>query len=162
MFNSNRVIPRTMSNPGTLLSGIFRLTVDYRQSWEEMIAAGRYDWVHDNITSEHFPVTGDGIIEFEARYFIFNNFTSSEEVTRRIEATAWSRAKIEHMLSHGKTFPQEQREFPIVGLGSIATINGKNRTPVFIHPVSERYLSLDSVDTDWYPVCRFLSVRKIL
>src|SRR5438552_3599490 len=107
----------------------FYLWVDYGQSLEEMIVAGNYDWKNDDITAKRFPITDKGVVEFEARYFHFNRDISSENAIKEIEATdtanPWSTAEIEHVLSHGKTFPEEQRKFPIIGLGSVAEVGGR-------------------------------------
>ena len=86
--------------------------MDYGQSLEQMIAAGRYDWKNGDITAKRFPVEGKGIIEFDARYFHFDRNIGSDEAKRLIEEDGWQVAKIEHVLSHGKTFPDEQRQYP--------------------------------------------------
>ena len=156
---------KTESAIASLVAGIFRLTVDYSQSLEQMTAAGRYDWKNDEITSKRFPITGKGVVEFEGRYFHFDRNISSENAIKEIEAedtaNPWSPAKIEHVLSHGKTFPEEQRKFPIVGLGSVALVYGRRCVPVLHEGGSGRYLYLNWFDDDWDPVCRFRAVRKV-
>ena len=151
---------------GTLLPDTFRLTVDYGQSLEAMIADGHYDWKNNDITAERFPITGDGIVEFEGRYFHFNRNISSENTIKEIEAAdtanPWSAAKIEHVLSHGKTFPEEQRKFPIIGLGSVAKVLGNRLVSYLGKGGSERYLDLlYRFDYVWSPGYRFLAVRKV-
>lgn len=152
----------TLSVPTT---DIFRLTVDYGQTLEQMIAAGRYDWKNDDITAKRFPVEGKGIVEFEGRYFHFNRNISSENAVGGIEladtVNPWSPAKIEHVLSHGATFPEEQRKFPIVGLGSVAWVYGDRSVPGLYGVDSGRRLSLGWWSGDWRPICRFLAVRKV-
>ncbi len=144
---------------------VFRLTVDYGQSLEEMIAAGSYDWWNDDITAKRFPIKGNGVVEFEGRYFYFNRDISSENATKEIEAAdpknPWSAAKIEHVLSHGKTFPEEQRKFPIIGLGSVAGVHGRRYVPVLFEDDSKRGLHLIWFGRGWGPVYRFLAVRKV-
>ena len=129
---------------------IFRLTVNYSQTLEQMITAGQYDWKNDDITAKRFLIKGDGIVEFEARYF---HFISSEDAIKKIEAAdtanPWSAAKMEHVLSHGKTFSEEQRKFPIVGLGSVARVSGGRRVPCLDGGVSERRLG-----PGWVGYCR--------
>jgi hypothetical protein len=146
-------------------SDTFRLTVDYDQTLEQMIAAGRYDWKNSDITAKRFPIEGKGIVEFEGRYFHFNRDISSENAIKEIEAAdpknPWSAAKIEHVLSHGKTFPEEQRNFPIIGLGSVAEVDGHRYVPGLYSGGSERRLDLGWFGVDWFPVFRFLAVRKV-
>ena len=36
------------------------ITVDYGNSLQAMIAAGKYDWVNSGITAKRFPVEGTG------------------------------------------------------------------------------------------------------
>lgn len=150
---------------GTLVGDVFRLTVDYSQSLEAMIVAGQYDWRNSDITAKRFPMMGNGVVEFEARYFHFNRDISSENAIKEIEsadtANPWSAAKIEHVLSHGKTFPEEQRKFPIIGLGSVAEVRGGRRVPGLDEDGSERRLRLRWFGRGWYQVCRFLAVRKV-
>lgn len=48
------------------LLGIFKVTVDYGQTLEQMIAAGKYDHVGPHFTpSERFPISGEGKVERE-------------------------------------------------------------------------------------------------
>jgi len=162
---SDRDTVRAALKLGTLVDDIFRLSVDYSQSLEQMIAAGQYDWTNDSITAQRFPIEGNCVVEFEGRYFHFNRNISSENVIKEIEAAdtanPWSTAKIEHVLSHGKTFPEEQRKFPIIGLGSVAEVLGNRDVPYLDRLDSERELDLGWFDDDWDPVCRFLAVRKV-
>jgi len=147
-------------------SDIFIITVDYSQSLEQMITSGLYDWQNDNITAKRFPINGEGIVKYEARYFSFNHSISSENAVREIESAdttnPWLSAKIEHVLSHGKTFPEEQRKFPIIGLGSVAEIGGYRYVPCLGEGDSKRLLHLLWWGFDWRPACRFLAVRKVL
>jgi hypothetical protein len=146
---------------------VFRLTVDYSQSLEEMVAAGHYDWKNGNITAKRFPIVGKGVVKFESHYFHFDRNISSESAVKEIEgadtANPWSPAKAEHVLSHGKTFPDEQRKFPIIGLGSVAKVYGYRLVPVLDGDDSKRslYLNLHLWNADWHPAVRFLAVRKV-
>ena len=162
----NRNAFRAALELGTIVPDVFRLTVDYGQSLEAMIADGHYDWKNNDITAERFPITGDGIVEFEGRYFHFNCNVSLENTIKEIEvadtANPWSAAKIEHVLSHGKTFPEEQRKFPIIGLGSVAKVLGNRLVSYLGKGGSERYLDLlYRFDYVWSPGYRFLAVRKV-
>jgi len=151
----NREAVRTALGLGILVCDVFRLTVDYGQSLEQMIAAGHYDWVNSDITAKRFPIEGKGVVEFEGRYFHFNRGISSENAIKEIEAASWKPAKIEHVLSHGKTSPEEQHKFPIIGL------DGDRRVPVLGRGGSGRDLNLGWFGRGWDPFARFLAVREV-
>ncbi len=143
---------------------IFRHKVDYDVPLIEMISAGRYDLV-GVIAPELFPLEGRGVVEFEARYFNRNLNISTEDALQEIEEERntglWLPARIENTLSHGATFPNEQRRLLIVGLGSIVTINNKNYAPVLQGNDAERGVALGWCDNDWPPNTHFLAIRRI-
>jgi len=141
---------------------IFRLTIDYSLSLEQMITTALYDWKNDNITAERFPIEETDTAEYEARYFHFNNCgISSENAIKEIEQAGWLPAKIEHVLAYGKTFPEEQLRFPIVGLGSVAEVGGNHRVPYLYRIGFKRHLALSWFGFGWCADYRFLAVRKV-
>jgi len=147
------------------LSNVFHLTVDYDQTLEQMIAAGRYNWENSDITGERFPIKGRGKIEFWARYFHFNREISSENAVEKIKAedptNPWAPAQAAHLLAFGATNPDEQRKYPIVGLGSVAKVHGNRYVPYLHRDDARRYLGLDWWSYDWDPIYRFLAVRRV-
>lgn len=151
---------------------VFRLKVDCRKSFERMIASAHFDKYRDEVTAEHFPITSTskGIVEFEACYFHFNRSTTSEDAVEEIEQddknNPWLPAKIEHMLSHGATFRDEQLKFPIVGLGSVANIDGKCLVPCldnFSNRTNDLLRCLRPLRWDcvWFLPVRLLAVRRV-
>lgn len=161
----NRDAVRIALKLGAFMPDIFRLVVDYGKSLEQMIAAGHYNWKNDNITTKRFPIEGEGVVEFEARYFNFDHNISSENAVEEIEQAdkdnPWTPAKIEHTLALGASFPEEQRKFPIIGLGSVAKVNGYRRVPDLRRSGSDRDLDLYWWGSGWYSGGRFLAVRKV-
>ena len=146
---------------GTLTSGL--LVVDYSKSLEVMIAAGRYDWKSSDITDKRFPIKGKGKVELETKLFHFNRDISSEKAVELIEAddNAWESAKIEDLLAYGAKNPEEQRKYPIIGLGSVCRVGGRRIVPRLDRDDSERGLNLRYWDVDWSGYVRFLAVRKV-
>lgn len=135
------------------------LTVDNR-SLDELIAAGHYDWTNDSITPSKFSITGD-VGGYEYKLFHFDRNISSEDAVREIEKTGWQIANIEHLLVFGEKNPEEQREYPIVALGSVATFVGNRGVPHLVRGVSKRGLDLRWWRGSWDSFCRFLAVRKV-
>jgi len=157
---SNRFAVRQALGLGPLPSEPIVLIVDYGQTLEQMIAAGRYDWKNDNITAKRFPIEGKGTVEFEAVLFHFDKDISSENAKKQIEEAGYEVAKIEHILSFGANYPEEQRKFPIVGLGSVGEVSGRRYVPHLDRDGSRRRLYLRWWDYGWNADYRFLGVRK--
>ena len=109
-------------NTDTISTGI--IAVDYSKSLQNMVADGSYDWVNPAITPKGFPITAVGIVQFETKVFHFNRYISSEDAVEAITAddrrNFWEPAKIEGLLAYGVKNPNEQRQYPIVGLGFFA------------------------------------------
>ena len=97
------VVSRVGSTVVVSTGGITIISVDYGHTLEEMIAAGRYDWVNSDITAKRFPISGVGVMQFETKLFHFGHDISSDEAERRIAAddptNPWTPAKIEHTLA---------------------------------------------------------------
>lgn len=156
----NRLAVHQALGLGPLPSEPIVLIVDYGQTLEAMIAAGRYDWKNGDITAERFPIEGEGKVEFEAVLFHFDKNISSEDAKQQIEQAGYEVGKIEHLLSFGANYPEEQRKFPIVGLGPVGEVDGGRVVPYLGRGVSERFLYLYWLGGDWLASFRFLGVRK--
>jgi hypothetical protein len=139
---------------------------DYSRSLPEMTLAAALDQTSTHITDERFPIHGQGIVTFETKLFCFEpESVSSEEAVIRIKAAdrenLWSPAKIEHLLTYSKTFPDEQRKYPIVGLGSSYHMNSNRYVPIIDGSGSDRSLDLGCWGGDWSGICQFLAVRVL-
>lgn len=157
---SNRYSVRQALGLGPLPFEPMVIIVDYGQTLETMIAAGRYDWKNDNITVERFPIEGKGTVEFEAVLFHFDKDISSEDAKKQIEEAGYEVGKIEHVLSFGANYPEEQRKFPIVGLGSVGEVAGNRDVACLDRSDFGRDLDLRWLDGVWDADYRFLGVRK--
>ena len=129
-------------------------------SLKDMIAAGHYDWVNDDITEKRFPMPKDFVLGTEPKVFHFNRDISSEKAIALMDADGYRPATIFDLLDYGAKNPEEQRKFPIVALGSVAEIRGDHRVACLGRDGSERNLSLQWFDGGWGAHCRFLAVRK--
>jgi hypothetical protein len=149
-------------NIETITTGII---VDHGMSLEDMIAAGKYDWVNPNITPKSFPITTTGIVQFEPKIFHFDRYISSEDAVAAIKTddpqNPWEPAKIEGLLAYGEKHPEEQRRYPIIGLGSVAEIDGGRGVPCLYGNDAGRGLDFGWFGLDWGDDCRFLAVREL-
>jgi hypothetical protein len=161
---ANRLAVRRALGLGALPSTPGSHIVDYDMTLEQMIAAGNYDWKNDDITAKWFPIVGKGKVEFEDTIFHFDHDISSEDAVKEILAAdtknPWEPGRIENILAYGAKNPEEQRKFPIVGLGSVGEVGGLRYVPCL-----SRYDSRRRLDLRWWvdaggARCRFLGVRK--
>lgn len=134
-----------------------RIIVDYAESLEEMIAAGNYDWKNSDITPEHFPILGKGKVELKPHLIHFNRVIDSDDVLKSPEMIGKRPGKIEELLAFGKTYPEMQRKFPVVALGSVAGLDGHRRVACLDEGRSERELYLNWRVDGWDESCRFLA-----
>jgi hypothetical protein len=141
----------------------YAAVVDYTMSLADMIKVGKYDWVNDDITAEHFPVTGSGKTEVNLEFVHLNKSVSSEAVLAHMEANGLRPATLAELLSFGAKYPEIQREFPIVALGSSWIVSVGNRfVPYLFGSSSDRHLNLSWFGSGWVGYFRFLAVRKSL
>jgi len=137
------------------------IVVNYGQPLNAMIVEGSYDWVNDDITAERFPIVGEGRVELKAHLIHFNRVIGSDDVEKELEKMGKRPGKIEELLAFGRTYPEMQRKFPILALGSVARIRGVRFVPYLSKDGSERELDLDWRDSGgWDEYCRFLAFDK--
>ena len=139
----------------------FQVTVDYGQLLVDMIKAGNYDWKSDDITAEHFPVQGEGKKEKEVTLFHFKREISSETAISEMDKAGYRPATIEELLALGYSYPELQKQFPIVALG----FGWQNQCDYCCVPcldlhITGRRLWLYHSESDWRECCRFAAVRK--
>jgi hypothetical protein len=94
---------------------LLKFEVDYNLTFEEMLAAGNYDHVKDEVTAEHFPVNEIGCFEIEV--VLVPPELSWVEVQLAI-SPGTKESTIAELLTLGKAFPDLQRRYPIVACGS--------------------------------------------
>ncbi|MBW4062124.1 hypothetical protein HJC99_06135 [Candidatus Saccharibacteria bacterium] len=138
----------------------YPLTIDYDRSLDAMIAAGRYDYASSNITVDNFPV-GMGERLVNAVLVQFDHDPSDDEVTRELERLNLRDASMAEGLAFGATYPEIQRQFPIVFRGSVwAGPDGSRSVGYLWGRPGNRRLNLGWRSSDWDADYRFLAVRK--
>lgn len=147
---------RFLGLPPTSLTAI----LDYSLLLDEMVQLGKYDWTIDRITAERFPLAGEGQWEVEYELVHLNRNISSDNAETEIKKRGLEPAKIEELLAFGAKYPELQRRFPIVALGSVTLVAGNRYVACLYRVVARRSLRLFFWDDDWRAVYRFLAVRN--
>jgi hypothetical protein len=152
------------------LSGHFVFTIDNgkedkSQMLEKMVATGKRAWNIDVVRVKRTKKIGAGQIEFQAKLIKFyNEKITLKEALRLIKVfdvnNPWEPGKIEHLLSFAQEYPDEQRKYPIIGLGSVVECGGQICVPFLGLGYDGRCLSLDFKQSGWNSTHRFLVVRK--
>jgi|GEM_PF-1568037 len=158
--------PTGAIEPGGALPDPLTLTVDYGQGLDQMMAAGHYDWINSDVTSERFAVVGEGIVQFAWKVFHFDCDMLSEKAIGAIRSAdvtnPWKPARIEHLLAFGAKHRDEQRRYPILALASVARVHGVRYVPCLSRDgCARRHLSLPWWHSGWNRSCRFLATRKL-
>jgi len=139
----------------------FPVAVNYDLSVEEAIQAGDYQAVHSEITSKNFPSTRRGQAEMEIMLVRFDHRMTSADVVRELEGEGLRAAELPEFLAFGAKYPDVQRKFSVVGLGSVWQDRKGYRNVPCLYTASEgRYLDLHWWDDGWYSYSRFAAIRK--
>lgn len=94
------------------------IIVDYNRSIEDMVESGKYDQADACISSKNFPANNSGIIEVNIELYQFEKIMSSYQMVWAIKRDDLRAANIRELLALGEKYPELQRDFPIVALGS--------------------------------------------
>jgi len=140
---------------------VFKILVDFRKTLQEAIQAGKYDWVNSDITQDHFPVQGGVQKEVEAVLFHFNRIVTSDQAISEMEKQGFRPATIEELLALGASYPELQKQFPILALGSVwRHPSGSLYVPYLAWRGCGRDLHLHWLGHVWGGHCRFVALRK--
>ena len=144
-----------------LAENCYKVLVDYGQTLQQMIANGKYDYANSDITSGNFPFTGNGKQEVVVELVHFGRDMASNAILKEFEARGLRAATLPELLAFGATYPDKQREFPIVAFGSVWRSRfGRRNVPYLIGSGSQRELNLGWLGNRWSDYCRFAAVRK--
>lgn len=136
--------------------------INYGRSVEDGIKAGKYDWSNEDITSSHFPSEEAGTKEVSINLIHFGrDRETTDEVISKLDKTGMRPATLKELLAFSEKYPDIQREFSIIALGSIWRIpSGDRRCAYLSRGGSKRYLSLSWLGCRWSGDYRFAAVRK--
>jgi len=99
----------------------FRVTVDYSQPLERMVALGRYSYCGD-ITSDRFPIKRNGgIKQIIVKLVGFDDeYIHPSHVLERLNSERMRPATIEELLAFGAQCPRDHARFLVVALGAVS------------------------------------------
>lgn len=156
---NNAVVSQKATNADEI-----KLTVDYTKIVEQSIAAGKYDWKNSDITAKNFPISLEMIgkkVEVSAKLFHFNRGISSDDAISEMDKDGYRPATSMELLALGYQYPELQRQFPIVALGSVWHDADLSRCmSCLLVGGSGRGLDLGWFGSGWDARYRFLGVRK--
>jgi len=143
------------------LKRTYFVTVDLSMLLEEMIASGQYDSCNKDINSENFPIKGTGALEVNLELVHLGRKATTDEVEAELDKRGLRAATLVELLAFGAKYPELQREFPIIALGSVWRYHdGFRGVPFLLRRGSLRDLGLFWDGDGWDGSCRFLAVRK--
>jgi len=141
----------------------FPVRVNYGATVEDMVGRGKYDWSNNDITAGHFPTQRNGEADLVIELVHFNRNISTDAALRELDKMGYRPAELHELLTLGEKYPDLQREFPIIALGSVCWGSHDSRNCAYLNRNgSKRKLNLNWIDNDWNDSCRFAVVRKSL
>jgi len=139
----------------------YPVTVNYDLPVEDAVKAGKYDWMNSNVSSKNFPSKRKGTAEEEIVLVHFNRKIDSDEAVRELGKMGLRPAELPELLAFGAKYPDVQREFPVVALGSIWPSPDGLRLCAYLDRNSGlRGLRLDLLGRRWDSFCRFAALSK--
>lgn len=148
----------------------YSAVVNYDLSLTEMIADGEYDGT-DNIGADNFSIEGKGqvkvdfILVLASHSILMDTIRETipmDTVLKELDYQGLRPATIAELLSFGAKYPDEQRKYPIVALGSVGLDPDGGSVVAVLCKVyaGGRELKLYYVDGGWFVNYRYLAVRK--
>lgn len=140
---------------------VFLFTVNYDLTVGEAVELGEYDGVNSDITQENFPTEKKGQATVEIALVHFGRDISTKGVLEEFDKRGLRPADDRVLLAFGAKYPEVQREFLVVSLGSfLEDSDGCRFYPYLYRDGLERRLYLDWDGLGWCAFCRFVAVRK--
>jgi hypothetical protein len=140
---------------------VFPVEVNYDLSVEDAILAGDYQAVNASINGKNFPSTRRGQAKMEIFLIRFELRMTSENVLGELDKQGLRPAELPEFLAFGAQYPEVQRRFSVVGLGSVwRDRKGYRNVPCLFTASEGRYLDLHWWDDGWYSYSRFAAIRK--
>jgi hypothetical protein len=141
-------------------SDVFCVQVNYDLQLEVAIKDSEYTCKSDGIIDNKFPSKRSGSAKIDIRLVHFGKNISSKDVLKKIDKMGLRPAEFLELLALGAKHPNEQGEYPIVALGSVAQDSGGGRVPLIWCSQHCRNLNSGYFESDWCAGYRFAVVSK--
>ena len=108
-----------------------------------------------------------GQVKVEVKLFRFKGSLTTQEILAKMDAEGYRPAELFELLAFGAKYPEKQRKFTIVALGTSASRNGFTYIPCLTGGTDHRYLETTwghEKNEPWEHVERerFLAIKKSL
>jgi len=139
---------------------IVRLEVNYGLSIEDAETAGHYDCVNERITSEYIPTAQSGKEDVLLHLLHFDRVVYFDEVTEEMKRHYLRPAGLHELLAFGASWPEHQRQFPIIAPGYRVLVGEYTFEIPYLHQTVnlERTLDLCGSSRKYHPDSRFIAV----
>lgn len=136
------------------------ITMDLSKTMAQLIADGKYDWVNESI-QKHFSVqVQEGSRTTEVHLLHYKKDMSTDAVLADMDRQGLRPMTFLELLWIGIRYPELQRDFPIVALGTVQQVSGDRSVACLCRYGSGRGLDLSWVGVVWGEDFRFGAVRK--
>jgi hypothetical protein len=148
--------------PGALLvNRTYRVSIPYERSTEQLLEMGHYDITSPYLNDLDFQRTVCGRDRmFEIEMVHFGRNISTDDALAGIEQQGLRPSNVTELLAFGASYPDVQREFPVVALGEIFPYPHGARNVVALGTLGELRCVFVWLAVDWYDACRFAAIWK--
>ena len=150
----------------TPATATFLVTVNYDKSIGELLTAGRYDFVDDEITNQRFAQAREGQEEIEIELVHFDLEIPTRTALKWLAKKNLRLVTAVELLAFGVAYPDEQRKFPVIAPSPWCDMFGARLVPCLSsnddlkRGVYVNHIGVDE-DEDWNESCRFAAVRMV-
>lgn len=139
----------------------YPVTVDYSKSLKQMIKAGKYDRVNEDISYKNFKLAGVLSATKDVFLMSYDETMSSEEVEKDLDKKGMRACILPELLALGAQYPELQKEHYIVALGSRGLHpGGSGYVPGLFEVNGRRWLGIYWYGSQWNQNYRFAAVAK--
>lgn len=131
-----------------------------KKTIDQLVKAGKYDYVNSNINRTNFQLHP---VAKEVELLHLGRYTTTEEILAEMETQGLKPATMTDLLHSGIQHPDEQRNFPIIALGSVWTNPFGYRYVGCLNGSADRRnasLHWTNPGLQWDDDYRFLAFRK--
>ena len=140
---------------------LYTVAMDYATSIEDLIKQGKYDWSNSDITTKNFSTERTNTTDLKIELVHFDRSINSEDAIAELDKMGLRPAEAGELLTFGAKYPNIQKDFPIVTLGSVwRDLFGSRRVVCLGRGGHERSANLGWFGGDWNDSYRFAATRK--